>query len=372
MFDATWFEALIKQKAVEVAAQGHDPQRLLDALPEVLDKAIDKREGPLVEELERRMPEMLKEHRQLRLGFERRMRKPWGRGLDLYYATLVACAEAGGEYRATVACQESEKHRFEALSQLHARASLKASEVYTLLRTGYPSGAYALWRTLYELSVIAFVLSDAADAISERYLLHGVVESAEDADEYQRNCAKLGYEPLDAESVRISHEHRDAVLARFGPEFAASYGWARPLFPHGKGASFKKLQERAELAHARPIYRLGSHHAHGGSKGTALNAHTFRGGRILLTGPTNAGLAEVGHSALIALGQVTVALLIYGAKAGLSPNTLIIAKALLVMVDNAGHALAEGEQAVQEAERRFQERLRRGGKAFEHQRDRVG
>jgi hypothetical protein len=197
-------------------------------------------------------------------------------------------------------------------------------------------------------------LGNAEDEISERYLLHGVVEGFHDAEEYQRHCAKLGYEPLEADTVAQIRRDRDEVVARFGDDFAANYGWARPLFPEGKGATFKKLQERAELAHSVPIYRLASHHAHGGSKGTALNLHTFRGQQTLLTGATNAGLAEVGHGTLIALAQATTALLLYGAAAGLNINSLLVARAMLGMVDKAGDMLADGEEAVAEAERAFQ------------------
>lgn len=361
MFDASWLSQLLEQKAREVLEQGRDPQLLVDAVPDAIQSAAKRSGAGLAQELQRRMPGMLNEHGRLRRGFERRMRKPWGRGLDLYYASMVGCQEAGAEYRSTVKPQEAERHRYEALTQIHARACLKASEVHALLRSGYPSGAYALWRTMYELSVISYVLSDADDSLSERYLLHSVVESAADAEEYQRYCSKLGYAPLEASRLRKIMQNRDAVVARFGPEFAANYGWALPLFPEGKGATFKKLQHRAELAHSLPNYRLGTHHSHGGSKGTALNARTFRGRLTLLTGPTNAGLAEVGHGALIALGQITTVFLFHGAAAGLNVNSLIIAQALLEMVDKAGDALADGERAVEEAERRFQDRLRRAG-----------
>jgi len=64
---------------------------------------------------------------------------------------------------------------FEALTRLHARALLTASEVLALLRTGHASGANARWRTMHEISVVAQFLSKHGGPTAERYLLFDVV-----------------------------------------------------------------------------------------------------------------------------------------------------------------------------------------------------
>jgi hypothetical protein len=105
---------------------------------------------------------------------------------------------------------------------------------------------------------------------------------------------------------------RKALIDRFGRDFGKPNGWAAPLFPGRSQFTFRDLEERSSLGHMRPWYRFTSHHNHSGPKGTTLNA-IERGGTItLLTGPTNAGLSDVGHGALISLAQTTITLLVHG------------------------------------------------------------
>lgn len=79
-----------------------------------------------------------------------------------------------------------------ALTLLHARACLVASEVQSLLRSGHAAGAQARWRTLHELAVIAFVLGNHDRDISERFLQHRQVERHKDALHYQQYCEAPG------------------------------------------------------------------------------------------------------------------------------------------------------------------------------------
>ena len=52
------------------------------------------------------------------------------------------------------------------------RAAGVAHEVLALLRAGFPDGAHARWRTLYELAVVAHVLAAGNRGTASRYLAH--------------------------------------------------------------------------------------------------------------------------------------------------------------------------------------------------------
>jgi hypothetical protein len=151
---------------------------------------------------------MLRWHRRQQRAFERRLRKHWGKALDLYFAVAVCAEEAGATFndRHRPAAEEHQDLVFEAMTGLHARACRTALEVHRLLAGGFPMGALSRCRTLHELAVTMIILaehgrqSDHVD-LAERFLLHSVVMSYQDALVYQENCGALGYEPFTPEDM---------------------------------------------------------------------------------------------------------------------------------------------------------------------------
>src|SRR5262249_7708806 len=73
---------------------------------------------------------------------------------------------------------EEDDFRFDALTMLHSRACLVASETLELMKGGYPYGAHARCRTLHELAVFAAVIGEHDQELAERFLLHTTVEDA--------------------------------------------------------------------------------------------------------------------------------------------------------------------------------------------------
>jgi hypothetical protein len=74
-----------------------------------------------------------------------------------------------------------------------------------------------------------------------------------------------------------------------------------------------------------------------------------------LAGPTNVGLAEPGHGALISLGQVTTSLLVHGRPITGDPTPVVILKALLKLTDEAGKAFHDADKRLEDKEARFQQ-----------------
>ncbi len=128
------------------------------ALQEALDEVVPR----IARDLARRAPRMLRQHRRVNRGFERHLRKHWGKALDRFYAIVVCAEEVGhklhGAHRKAVA--EEFDPVFEALIGLYARACRIAREVHQLLSGGFSFGALARSRTLHELAVITIVIAD--------------------------------------------------------------------------------------------------------------------------------------------------------------------------------------------------------------------
>lgn len=338
---------LFDQLVAEAAERGADKERIAGALAAATQAAADV----LVRRLQADAPRMLREQQKVRNGFEQRLQLRWGPALDLYECVRVCCLETGEDFHTRHSRQaDSNDLKRSALTLLHARACLVASEVQGLLRSGHAVGAQARWRTLHELAVIAFVLGDSDPEISERFLLHRHVERYKDALQYQQHCEALGYERFSDDEMAEARQSHDELLARYGPPYKNDWGWAMSLVPAGESASFSKLERLAGLEHFRPWFRLSSHGIHSGATG-AVHIRDFYGrGDVMLAGPSNAGLADPGNGALISLHQVTGALLIHGGSRGPEPRDLLTLKAIARLLDQAQQAFLEIHQALEAEE----------------------
>lgn len=174
---------LFDRLVAEAVERGADSALIATALHQATQAAADL----LTQRLQAGAPRMLREHRDFRRGFEQRLQQRWGPALELYECVRVCCLETGEDFQKRQDQQADEGSvKRSALTLLHARACLVASEVQGLLRSGHAAGAQARWRTLHELAVVAFVLSNHDPEISERFLLHRHVERYKDARQYQQ------------------------------------------------------------------------------------------------------------------------------------------------------------------------------------------
>jgi hypothetical protein len=352
--DSTW--QALEPAVLDLLRKGEDPARIAEVIKKSLPKA-QAGEGIALAKRLRARAHHLSERGAFGRAFRRRLAKTWGEAFTLYEIVLVCATEAGSDFDAVYrpgAAKENDMV-FEALVGLHARACLVATETYELLKGGFPHGAQARWRTLHEHAVYAAVIADQGPGVAERYLLHDVIEHADEVDTYQSKLAgRFGREPYSQEEVDQMHARRDALLKRFGRQFGGHYGWAAELFPMKPRFGFGDLEKLARLDHLRPFYDRSTHIGiHATSRGARLNVLKRGDRRFRLVGPTNIGMAEPGHGALISLVQVTTTLLIKGRPLD-DPMRLVVSEALLKLTDDAGDAFLAAAKRLQAKEERFQ------------------
>ncbi len=254
---------------------------------------------------------MLRRRRSDQRKYEAYIRRYWLSALDLLETMIVIATESGCDFNNELRSQDRKGREslVEAMTRLHARACQVASEVLALLRTGHADGAHARWRCLHEIVVVLFFIARNGDDTAERYLLHDSIESYKAALIYQKNAARLGYDPFSEEELAEFKAHRDTLVTRFGEEFAGEYGWAisgtrktRPVF--------RDIEECVEMGHMRHFYKMASHNVHANPKGVFLKLGVFEEGPdILLAGPSVLGLADAGQGTAISICQATAALL---------------------------------------------------------------
>lgn len=309
-----------------------------DQLAAAASQATQTAADSIVEQLLHDKQRMLEEHYGLREGFEQRIVEVWGPALDFYQAVYTCCLEAGEEY-----CNRVVRHargendlRFEALLLQHARACMVASEIHGLLRTGHAVGAQARWRTLHEIVVASTLLGEGDQVLARRFFDHRAIERYKDAEDYQEHCSALGYEPLSAEEFEPIREAYQRAIDDHEKGFSKEWGWARPSLA-GADPHFAALARQAGFAHMRPWYMLATRGTHSGVTG-ALHVRDLHGrGTVMLAGPSNAGLADPGHAALLSLYQVTMTFILHGSTIPTNADDIALVLAIRRLVDAAGH-----------------------------------
>ena len=183
-----------------------------------------------------------------------------------------------------------------------------ANEIVTLLYAGFSDGAMARWRTLHEIAVITLFLRDAGEETAERYVEHEVVEARRAARDYVACQSRLGYEPMNqSELEEMERDYHDAI-GRFSPSFGEDYGWAA-LVLEKKKPSFRDIEQHASLDHLRAHYRMASHNVHANPKGVFFKLGLLAEEDVLLTGPSDVGLADPGSATAVSLVLATLPLL---------------------------------------------------------------
>lgn len=255
------------------------------------------------------------------LGFEQRLYDRWYEALDLYELALYLAQECGDLFnrRFSPIATKKQDHKFFSLIRLHGNASLIGGEILQLLKGGYSSGAHARWRSLHETAVIAMFIAEEGAETAERFRLHQVVKAYEDGFEQKKYASKLGSEaPTPEEWAKIENAYT-AVIDRYGEDFAGVYGWAKPALqrrnPARKGsAKFGEIEKTVGVDFWIPYFRMASHAVHPSATSIVFNIGMSMETPhpVIIAGPTNAGLADPGHGALLSLANATAALVPVG------------------------------------------------------------
>lgn len=199
-----------------------------DGLPEVIQSSVKDGAKELVKALNRRWPEQKVEERNDMRHFQDRIDLRWAKAIDPLRMILIASREVGQEFAEKLARSKAKNGivKREAIMALHMRACQTTMEILTLLENGLSDGAFARWRTLYEISVVALVIDRFGDEIAERYLLHDVVTMREAImNEFKHDDQIYDPSSLKGEEKEIEDEFQ-ALIGEYGNSFKSSYGWA--------------------------------------------------------------------------------------------------------------------------------------------------
>lgn len=290
--------------------------------------------------------------RQFRSGFEHRLLKGWDPAIALFECIHQLATEFGSQLNAHCGSRaaDDEDLVFETLARLHGRACLTTSEVGALLRSGHATGGNARWRTLHELTIVAFFISEHGDDLARRYLEHQGIEAHQAALQYQEFEVPRGAEPFDSTTLAEMRSDHDELLRRYGTNFGGRYGWAAEVLGK-KSPTFSDIETAVGLSSWKSTIRMANHGVHAGPRGAFWDIGMHPDLDAIPAGPSHFGLADAASNTLAALAQITVLFLAHSIKSDLMDEadsaetivrqlmTLVQLKALLPLVDAASEML---------------------------------
>lgn len=177
--------------------------KLIDTLPGKIPKIISDISEARLKDIISRGPNILEELRKEMSDYESKIYKLWKEPIDLLEMYIGIAYEIGEEYNRLNRKLAAEKkdNTFEALTRLHARGCQIANEVLVLLKSGYPDGAHARWRTLHEIDVTSSFISKHGNDAAEPYLYYRYIESYKAACVHRKCYKGNGEEPPSDEEI---------------------------------------------------------------------------------------------------------------------------------------------------------------------------
>jgi len=274
-------------------------------LPEIVRSLAKETAKQIGETLRKDWPNQKLHNDETVSGFRDRLENDWGIAFDILRMMLTVSRELGPEFSDWARSQEARNTpaRNEALIKLHARGCQVADEVICLMENGFADGAFARWRTLHEISVVASLITESDEDLAIRYFEHEGIEAKRAMDHFKIHYEALGYEkPSDAEVTAIDDAYEE-LLDRYGHRFGAEFGWAAPHLGK-KRVRFIDLEEAVGQIAKRSYYKFASHNVHASSKGIEYRLGLLNQGQVLLAGRSNIGFFEPANSTAQSLCQL--------------------------------------------------------------------
>lgn len=180
-------EQVIEEVVVEEVRNGVPDEKLderlsQDNISRAYKNLIEKASDDSLETIENIMYEKVLEERACTDIFLARQNQKWCKAFvtsDAMYICVLESAESYTEYVNEVYGQDI-CQLFHALRYIHGRALQIYLEVVCLNKNGFADGAYARWRSLYELSIIAAFIKKYGENVAKAF-----IKSANTEDRYE-------------------------------------------------------------------------------------------------------------------------------------------------------------------------------------------
>lgn len=309
------FPAAARGKQISLKISNSDIEKIFqqierfsnEQLPAFIPAMTGKLSQSVLKDLKAKWPEENGLQEADLAGFRERMGLRWGTSLGQLRMLLTMVREwcHNLSLRESHRRKRKNKQTRKLLIRLLVRACQVTDEILCLLENGFADGAMARWRTLHEIAVVAAVILQYGNEITERYINHQAVESKRALDKYNASAPSLGYKPIPARAQEKIVRAYDHAMATYGKPFKSDYGWAAKHLTKDR-PTFADLEAAAGRAEMRSHYQMGNDNVHAGIKSMYVRLGLLGDYEGLLAGRSNAGLTEPGQNAAHTLTQLAV------------------------------------------------------------------
>ncbi|MEB6065125.1 DUF5677 domain-containing protein [Enterococcus gallinarum] len=205
------------------------------------------------------------------LEFMARQEQKWCNAFVASESMYIMTLEAAESYQEYVNTLQQEKlkekyYLFTAMLHIHGRALQQFLEIISLMKNGFADGAYARWRSMYELSIIASFISENGETVAKAF-----IDSSETEDRYE---------------------------------------WARSsnLFPTSKKwITFSAIESKCDMNTKawKNQYILANRIIHASSQGTFSRLSNMETGNFIPVGRSDYGITTPAEHSAISLAQIT-------------------------------------------------------------------
>ena len=171
--------SVLQQKIKEFRANGLSDSEIIDRISafkieNALTKVTEVMSSDAVDTMESTMYERGLEERSNTEQFMAHNSQIWGKAFVVSDAMYLIALEAGSDINACVSATATEQHkekmfRYCVLGELYGRACQQYLEIIHLVKGGFADGAYARWRSLFELSVISEFIRKHDEKVAKAY-----------------------------------------------------------------------------------------------------------------------------------------------------------------------------------------------------------
>lgn len=276
-----------------------------DYITELVQHSIKSGSNILYNGFDKDKDRELKYVRKYTEGFNNRLYKTWKKPIDYFESIIELIASYTYSFTETF-YEEAYKNNnllFNALQNIQARSLLVSRECLTLIKNGYPDGAFSRWRTIYELSVIGKLLYDENnDDLCERYLNYYHIQEYKD----EKISRERGHQDHTDESFKILKQNYDFMINKYGKDYDnGDYGWANSLF-NQKKVTFKQIKDKVDMDKLYGYYKLSSTYIHGNHKANEESLGLIPNlEKLKLVGPSNYGLSIPMQNVAISLVHIS-------------------------------------------------------------------
>jgi hypothetical protein len=165
---------------------------------------------------------------------------------------------------------ENKKFCFHALQHLQARGLQQFLEITTLIKGGFADGAYARWRSMYELSVISSFISENGEKVAKSF-----IEASDSEDRY---------------------------------DWAKSSGLFKEKVKKGWHITFSDIERKVDMNNLawKSQYVLANQIVHASPQGTFKRLGNFENINLIPAGRSDYGITTPAEHSAISLAMITV------------------------------------------------------------------